>query len=239
MIKVAVLGVGKTGSEVLKLLQNDSRYEPVVFDTKNKISAETWKAVDAGICFLPGGAFLENFNTLISHPKPMIIGSTGYKLSPEQEQSISKLSVPWVMSFNFSIGMSLAKLVLTVMSKWSSGSKLKITEEIIETHHVNKKDAPSGTALLWNQWIQNSRGFGVDDIQSFRIEDQCGNHEYKLILPSEEMSFVHNASSRRVFAEGAVWALSEILATSPNKTDSGKIDFFDLVESRFFNKQTL
>jgi 4-hydroxy-tetrahydrodipicolinate reductase len=233
---IAVIGTGKTGSEVQNILTNKAEYKLVPINRSHPLSLEVWKSVDAAICFLPGPAFLENFNFLITHPKPMVIGSTGFELSPPQERSIEHLSCPWVMSSNFSLGMALAKAMITQMAKWAAASGLSVSHAIEETHHVHKKDAPSGTALLWKSWATAAMGTSPAPIRvsSQRTEDHCGLHEYSLTLPQETMSFKHDAKSRAVFAEGAVWALEKILNDDIHV--SGKIDFFDLISATIQEK---
>ncbi len=234
--KIAVLGTGKTGSEVIAALNAKSQYEIISLNRSNPPTEELWKSIDAAICFLPGPAFLEYFDLLVSNPKPMVVGSTGFELSPNQKTKIAALKCPWVMSSNFSLGMALAKSVITQMSTWAQKSGLSITHAIEETHHVHKKDAPSGTALLWKHWVVESikateatqPSPAQIQIQSHRVEDLCGLHEYRLELPQETMKFIHDATSRAVFAEGAVWSLERIL--KPGFSKHGKIDFFTLIE---------
>ncbi|HVJ65717.1 MAG TPA: dihydrodipicolinate reductase C-terminal domain-containing protein [Bdellovibrionota bacterium] len=226
---IGVLGTGKTGGEVLNRLRASGKLDIVTFDSQNPPNAETWQRLDAAICFLPGPAFLSYFDLLIAHPVPMVIGSTGYELSKEQSKRIEALPCPWVMSSNFSLGMALAKSVITLMSSWAAQSGLPLESSISETHHVHKKDAPSGTALLWKRWATEAAGTNAPkiDIESHRVEDHCGLHEYRLALPQETMTFKHDAASRGVFAEGAVWALEKILAGAARP---GRNDFFDLIQ---------
>lgn len=229
---VGVLGVGKTGSEVRRLLSANPNLEIIAFDRKHPLTQSAWTTLDAAVCFWPGDAFVDHLDIFLTNPKPMVIGSTGYQLTPAQQQAIDKLPCPWIMSFNFSLGMSLAKISLTNMGKWLVGSGLEAEHSIRETHHTQKKDAPSGTALLWKRWIESTGAPQVNDIQSFRVADACGRHEYELRLAQETMTFVHDAKSRAVFAEGAVWALNKLLKDEV-KTP-GRVEFFDLVE-RFVN----
>lgn len=230
MKRIAILGTGKTGGEILRITQARPDFEVIAINRANPPTAALWKTIDAAICFLPGPAFLEYLDLFLNNPKPMIIGSTGFELSAAQNERLKNLPCPWVMSSNFSLGMSLAKLVITQMSAWAAAADLEISQAIEEVHHVHKKDAPSGTALLWKRWILEASGVTKPEVKvtSQRVEDQCGTHEYTLILPQETMSFKHDATSRAVFAEGAVWALDKVLQ---NKTiPNGKNDFFDLVK---------
>src|SRR5690606_34139244 len=70
-----------------------------------------------------------------------------------------------------------------------------------EIHHTEKKDAPSGTALRWKEWLNTDT-----IIQSERTGDVVGFHEMKLTSDEEEITISHEAKSRALFAKGAIWA---------------------------------
>ena len=233
MKTIGVVGTGKTGGEVLALLKKRSDVRTVEFNRSYPPTPAVWKSLDAAICFLPGPSMLAYFDVFTGDPKPMVIGSTGYELSPAQVARVRALPCPWVISSNFSLGMTLAKNVIAQMANWAARSGLPIAQSISETHHVQKKDAPSGTAILWRDWAVNaSPGLKREPIaiESRRVEDHCGVHRYTLALPNETMSFTHDAASRAVFAEGAVWALDTILRPAGSASSlRGRVDFFDLI----------
>ena len=81
--------------------------------------------------------------------------------------------------------------------------------EIAETHHVHKKDAPSGTALKLGEAIAAARGeTGTGNVR-FEVErrgEVPGDHEVTMQTPSERLVFAHSVSTRQVFADGALRA---------------------------------
>ena len=101
---------------------------------------------------------------------------------------------------------------------------------ISEVHHVKKLDSPSGTALS----LKKALGFDVP-INSFREGDVIGVHSLELRLPGEIISLSHEATDRRVFAEGALWAAEQILERSPGP---GVHLFENLVRETCFERTT-
>ena len=77
---------------------------------------------------------------------------------------------------------------------------------IHEVHHVHKKDAPSGTALAWKNWLGQQA-----EVTSERTGDVVGDHQLELQTPFEKISLRHQALDRRIFAQGALWGLERTL----------------------------
>jgi 4-hydroxy-tetrahydrodipicolinate reductase len=75
--------------------------------------------------------------------------------------------------------------------------------QIFERHHAQKKDAPSGTAMILQKIIQEQTGETLE-ITSFREGDVVGMHEIAFDSPNDRIYLCHDAKSRRGFAEGAV-----------------------------------
>lgn len=77
---------------------------------------------------------------------------------------------------------------------------------IIETHHADKKDSPSGTALSIRQVVQTANPSLNVEIESKRMGDVAGVHILEARSEDELIELKHEAFSRRAFAEGAVRA---------------------------------
>jgi len=96
--------------------------------------------------------------------------------------------------------------------------------QIFERHHVQKKDAPSGTAIALQRAIREASGKSRDkdiEITSFREGDVVGMHEVVLESAADRIYLCHDAKSRQGFAEGAVRAAEWI---------AGKRGFYDYQE---------
>ena len=165
----------------------------------------------------------------LAYGKPHVIGTTG--LSDEQRAEVEEAakSVPVVLAPNMSIGINLLREVV-----WNLAGKLGGYDvEVVEAHHRNKKDAPSGTALLLARAAAEGRGQDLDDVAVYgregvspRQEGQIGIHalrggavvgEHRLIFygPGEEVEVIHRALSRRTFAAGALRAARFVAGAEP------------------------
>jgi 4-hydroxy-tetrahydrodipicolinate reductase len=157
----------------------------------------------------------------LAYARPVVIGTTG--LSEEQLARVEEAakSVPIVLAPNMSVGVSLLKEVVRELSgKLGTGYDV----EIVEAHHRNKVDAPSGTALLLARAAAEGRGRNLDEVAVFgregrapREEGEIGIHalrggavvgEHRVVFYSdgEEIEIAHRALSRRTFAAGALRA---------------------------------
>ncbi len=139
-------------------------------------------------------------------------------------------SVPVVLAPNMSVGVSLIREVVRELSE-KLGSSYDI--EVVETHHRNKVDAPSGTALLLAWAAAEGRGRDLDEVAVYgregrapRKEGEIGIHalrggavvgEHRVIFygPGEEVEVVHRVLSRRTFAEGALKAAGFVGTAEP------------------------
>ncbi len=157
----------------------------------------------------------------LAYGRPHVIGTTG--LSGEQHARLEEAarSAPVVVAPNMSVGVNLLRDVVRELSaKLGEGYDL----EIVEAHHRNKKDAPSGTALFLARAAAEGRGEDLDEVAIYgregaapRGEGEIGIHalrggavvgEHRLIFYSggEEVEVIHRALSRRTFADGALRA---------------------------------
>jgi 4-hydroxy-tetrahydrodipicolinate reductase len=157
----------------------------------------------------------------LSYGKPHVIGTTG--LSEAQVSKVEKTtrSVPIVLAPNMSVGVNLLRDVVRELSaKLGEGYDI----EVVEAHHRNKKDAPSGTALFLARAAAEGRGKDLDEVAVYgreglspRREGEIGIHalrggavvgEHRLVFYSggEEVEITHRALSRRTFADGALRA---------------------------------
>jgi 4-hydroxy-tetrahydrodipicolinate reductase len=165
----------------------------------------------------------------LSYEMSVVIGTTG--LSEEQRAKVAEAakSVPIVLAPNMSVGVNLLREVVRELSAKLAGFDV----EIVEAHHRNKKDAPSGTALLLARAAAEGRGQNLDEVAVYgregvspREEGEIGVHalrggavvgEHRLIFYSEgeEVEVVHRALSRRSFADGALRAAKFLAGAEP------------------------
>lgn len=223
-MKLALLGTGKTGQKVQQLFKHhDKDGELFSFNSSSRPKLEQLRQADCVLSFLPADAFLEYLELFFAAKRPMVIGTTGIEW-PSGTQAIRErlegLQMTWIHGHNFALGMILIKELLERM-KSVSRLNAQYSYQLHEKHHKHKKDAPSGTALKWRQWLDAPQA----PIASEREGDIVGEHSLTLSLPFEEITLTHKALDRSVFAQGALWACDLIVS---QKLSPGLYAFEDL-----------
>lgn len=153
--------------------------------------------------------------------KVVICGTTGH--TQEQRAKLLKIAqaMPTVWAGNYSIGVNL---LCYLTEKAAEILPLSCNAEITEMHHNMKKDAPSGTALMLAESVLGPRNLSYDDLQngregilgergerevgmhSLRGGDVVGDHSVIFADIGERVELIHRASSRTIFARGAIRA---------------------------------
>lgn len=163
--------------------------------------------------------------------KALVIGTTGF--SPEQQEKLSALvqDIPCVMAPNMSVGVNVMFEITERLAE-ALGDDYDI--EIIEAHHKNKVDSPSGTALRLGQaaakgagrsfekvakferhGVIGKRGGAEIGIQTLRGGDIVGEHTVMFIGEGERIELTHRATSRDNFARGVVRAVKWLPGRPP------------------------
>lgn len=181
-----------------------------------------FRAADAVIDFTVPAATAGHGALAAKNGTALIIGTTG--LSPDQQAEIAKAArkTAVIQAANFSLGVNLLA-GLTRQVSAILGDDFDI--EIIEMHHRHKVDAPSGTALALGQAAAKGRGVDLGEVSqrgrdghtgprragdigfaSLRGGDVVGEHSVIFAADGERIELTHKASSRSIFARGAVRA---------------------------------
>lgn len=219
-MKIAVIGLGKTGSTIKDLLEKEGSLFGG-FDQEIMENPDVIKDADASIVFVPGAAAENLIPVLLNSKKPVIWGGTGYTFPDDFSEKLVSLGIPWVYSSNYSLGMNIVFDMLKVLSdRLSMLNSPEIT--LHEIHHIHKKDAPSGTALSWEKILNRDI-----DISSERIGDVVGTHQLTVATETETIYLEHKALNRSIFAPGAVWAAKQVISNS--KDYKGLIPFIELI----------
>ena len=225
-MKIALIGKGKTGGEILNLYPLE---KICIFDSKNPISLELLQSCDVAIAFVPSEVLQKMIPLLIKSKIPVVSGATGQNWDQETIQTLEENNLKWITASNFSLGM---RIVHQMIKKLNMAKSLfdEFEYKIHEIHHTQKLDAPSGTAKSWNGWIDQSA-----EITHARIGDVVGDHEMKLITPFEEISVRHQALDRKIFAKGALWA-AQYLVNNQQVIPSG-LNYFENITEKILNEK--
>ena len=134
---------------------------------------------------------------------PIVLGTTGFNRKELKEIDEISKEIPLLIAPNTSMGIALFKNMLDQIK-----DLLKITPsvEIIEKHHKQKKDMPSGTAINLKEQLMEILSINDIEITSFREGDSPGEHILKLVFDSEVIEISHKVSDRAIFANGAILA---------------------------------
>lgn len=202
-MKVVISGYGKMGhmvEEVLvaKGIECAGATEDVVnFD--KKLAGES-----VCIDFTTPAAFRANYKTLAENFKAVVVGTTGWQdIAADVIGYFEKCGTPMIYASNFSIGVNVTFAIMDLAARKLSGAGY--TPSIVETHHIHKLDAPSGTAASMAKIVEAGMGVEVP-IESRRIGEVPGTHELTLECGCDRITITHEAFSRKGFAEGAVRA---------------------------------
>lgn len=145
-------------------------------------------------------------DAVVSYNKPLVCGVSG--LNDAQMTTLENAArvVPVLYDRNMSLGVAVLERVLRE-AVIALGPGFDV--EISETHHVHKKDAPSGTALKLGEAVAEARGDSDTSAIRYEVErrgEVPGDHEITLRSPTEVLRLAHSVTTRQVFADGALRA---------------------------------
>src|SRR5210317_1965619 len=148
------------------------------------------------------------------YKKPLIIGTTGFSDIELKQIEEASNEIPIMLSFNMSKGIFYFKKNIKQFLKDNSDSMKCL---ISETHHTQKVDAPSGTAIELKKFIEinnNQKYITSIEIESKRVSDIFGIHEVIFFDDANQISFKHEALSRKIFADGAISIAKSMVSIS-------------------------
>ena len=154
----------------------------------------------------------------LSTGTPLVIGSTGYDDEQTAKIKSAAAQIPVFFTFNMSLGINL---LVELAKKAASILGDRFDIEIVEKHHNQKIDAPSGTAIMLanaiNETLDNSKHYVYDrhsrrqkrekseiGMHAIRGGTIVGEHDVIFAGNDEVITLSHSAASKTVFAEGAV-----------------------------------
>jgi 4-hydroxy-tetrahydrodipicolinate reductase len=218
-MNILLLGNGKTGSLVAEVARERGHNVNVLSSVDNPhasaLTAERLKGIDVVVDFTTPRTVVEHIEACVHACKNMVVGTTGWHGEMQRiRQIVEEIGTGFVFGANFSIGVNL---FYEVARTSAAALQHQYSGQIFERHHVQKKDAPSGTAAALQRIVKDASGKELE-ITSFREGDVVGMHELILNSSHDRIYLCHDAKSRRGFAEGAVRAAEWL---------SGKKGFFD------------
>lgn len=221
-MKIALLGYGKMGQAIEKIALERGHEIVLKIGSKNKAeaSSENLRNADVVIEFTNPESAFENVSKSLSAGVPVVCGSTGWNNQVAEAQKLcTENNTAFLQASNFSIGVNLFfelnKMAAKLMQPHSA-----YTVSVSETHHTQKLDAPSGTAITiaeqiiaaypqLDNWSLEPNDKQLN-ISAFRVDEVPGTHVVKYASEIDDIELTHTAHSRAGFAMGAVVAAEYI-----------------------------
>ncbi len=194
---------GRMGQELQEWITAQGHEISYRKDTEEEILKEKPQCL---IDFSRASALEESLALALKFECPLLIGTTGLEDAHWKMMKEASKSTPLFYSANYSMGIQLFHQMLRAirgqLDSWSI--------EMVEIHHRQKKDKPSGTALA----LKESLGQAID-IHALRMEGVPGEHCIILTQAGESLRIEHRALSRMVFAQGALQCALWLMKQKP------------------------
>ena len=224
-MNIAIFGYGKMGKEIEKLAEEKGHSVILRIDENNtnSINDKDFQNIDVAIEFSSPESAFKNINLCLDNNIPVVSGTTGWLDRFDEVISRCKTeNKTFFYASNYSLGVNiifkLNNYLAQIMDNFPAYSV-----KIEETHHTQKMDAPSGTAITLaegiiainkriNNWEkEESASKDSIPIKSIREGSVPGNHKIIYLSSFDTIMIEHDAKSRKGFALGAVLAAEFII----------------------------
>ena len=219
-MKIALIGYGKMGKAIGELAVQRGHSISLTIDQPNlgDFNQENIAKADVAIEFTGPHSAFENIKKCLAFGIPVVSGSTGWtEHLEEMKKNCKELNGSFAYSSNYSVGVNIFfeinKRLAALMAPHNEYEVL-----LEETHHTQKLDAPSGTAITLaeqileevkrkKKWV-NELSDNPEDLEiiSQRIDPAPGTHHIRYASPIDTIEITHTAHNRKGFATGAVLA---------------------------------
>lgn len=219
-MKIALIGYGKMGQAIEKIaLQRGHTISlKISIDNTEDNTVDNLRQADVAIEFTGPESAFDNINRCFEAGVPVVSGSTGWLRRYEEALwNCNSTNGALLYASNFSIGVNIFFEVNKKLAELMASQK-EYDVSMEETHHTQKKDAPSGTAITLaeqilelnpfkKKWVNEVSADSNDlEILSKREDPAPGTHSIKYHSEIDDIEIIHTAHSRNGFALGAVLA---------------------------------
>lgn len=213
-MKLAIIGYGKMGKAIHRLGAQYAFSEFVIIDNEEDwlINQSELKTCDMAIEFSTPQTVLQNVIQCFEMQLPVVTGTTGWGSKKEEFlKQWQNASVSFIYGSNFSIGANIFfKMNEWLVKQMKMHSQYAVSIE--ETHHIHKKDMPSGTALTIEQIILPQLNSKTEiPIISHREGEVVGEHLVNYNSIEDSIQIKHSVHDRDALARGALRAAAWLL----------------------------
>lgn len=220
-MKTAIIGYGKMGKEIEKILLQRGHEVSLIIDVENaaELNADNLKDIDVAIEFTTPSTAYDNIRRCLESGTAVVSGTTGWlEKMPELQELCRQRGGAMFYASNYSLGVNLMFRLNRELARLMSGVKAGYNVAIEEIHHTEKKDSPSGTAVTLAEdiisAIERKQGWvnepttdeSLIGIESFREGMNPGEHTVTYTSEDDVLEIRHSIKNRRTLAEGAVVA---------------------------------
>lgn len=211
-LNVAILGAGRMGQQLVQVIEEatDCQLAGVWSRNADTDLAALLAGADVAIDFTLPEATKEIAGVAAAQRAPLVCGVTGIGQEAEAAIAAATRHIALLVEGNMSRGIAVMSRLLR-QAAVALGPAFKA--EIRETHHRDKKDAPSGTAIA----LREALGDESINIDSRREGEVVGEHLVRFVSAGESIEIAHSVSNRRVFAEGALAAARWLVEQPPGR----------------------
>ncbi len=204
---------GRMGQTVARLAKEEGVEVAELVDAAGGpgISRSLTKKADAVVDFSTPEGALERLAECEKAGVPIAICTTGFSEAQKARIAEAARTIPVLLASNTSVGVNLLFKVVPEIAR-TLGKDYDL--DIVETHHRFKKDAPSGTAKTLAERIEAATG-RKPNVHAVRSGDVVGEHRVILGALGDSIEIVHRASTRDIFARGALVAARWLAKAKP------------------------
>lgn len=238
-MRILLIGNGKMGREIRLLAESRGHrvtaalnseataQNAAVFDADGNPGRTPFDEADVVIDFSSPSALPAVAGYVRRTGTPLVCGTTGY--SAEQAEVLRRLgeAAPVLYSVNYSMGVAVMKRILRDCGAYLLNGGFDA--ELVETHHRQKADAPSGTAKALLEALDPAgelepvygrhglcrRGTSEIGVHVLRGGTEAGTHSVQFFGEDEMLEVRHSAASRSIFARGALYSAERLAGRGP------------------------
>jgi 4-hydroxy-tetrahydrodipicolinate reductase len=210
-MRILLVGYGRMGRLVGELAPQYECEVAGIVDPQSPSQSATLdedrlRGIDVAIDFSLPEAVPANLPAIARLGLNAVVGTTGWRShEPALRQIVAESGIGVVAAPNFSAGVVMFEAIVARAAALAAGQP-ELGAWLHETHHVTKKDAPSGTALLLRAAMERAGYSRPIDVSSTRAGYVPGIHTIGFDGPAESITLSHSARDRSAFARGALQA---------------------------------
>lgn len=222
-MKIALIGYGKMGKIIERIAISRGHEIVSIYNSQKPFKGNEECTADVAIEFTRPDTVVEHIKKAIGQKLPIVVGTTAWSKSQEEIFNlVSQTQGSLLYASNFSVGVNIFQQLTEKLAQLIE-SQAQYTLRIEETHHLQKLDAPSGTAVTlaegiianntnYNEWQLGNEVLSHQiSIVAHREPDVPGTHEVFATSTIDTITLSHEAHSREGFALGAILAAEFLL----------------------------